>query len=575
MPGPAVLSEAIGIVGAGVAGLISAHVLLKDGFTDITLISRDKSVGGTWARHRVYPGLYINNVHGEYRLSGLEMPLPENAARVGGRLSGTDMCEYMEKYSATFLEGKVKFMLQTEVLDISRNAEGKWSVRVENAQSRAREVLAFSRIILATGGCSNPKIPAELSPRAAEDTGYKGLVIHSSQFASRLDDILAAVKPRESEDTDDEERVLVIGGGKSSQDICTKLAIEGRKVTMVFDTTDVFLGTASPLPDFLRKSRFLAVLSGYCSLNTRLERFLHTTSIGSAINHFIWRKLGESSFDAFQVPQNSPLRRTHPMFWGIRLSDDGNYRPDCFHALVNTGAIDIISPARVEGYSKDGKSLVVSDGTIVSPKAVLLATGYQSSWSDIFATKMAEELGINRHAPHTTIEATWDNYKSLKNPPALKPEHKLWTTSIYRGIVPAKNIERRDFAIAGALFSANLGYTNEVVAHWIASYFRGDKMHLPTSAEEAIAKAEEKAHWMKVRFPDMVSWVNESYSTSFDFWSWPQAADELLNDMYLPGMRSGGNWLNWVFKVIDLKEIENLTDEREIKQKELSSLQHP
>jgi hypothetical protein len=26
----------------------------------VTLISRDKSVGGTWARDRIYPGLYIN-----------------------------------------------------------------------------------------------------------------------------------------------------------------------------------------------------------------------------------------------------------------------------------------------------------------------------------------------------------------------------------------------------------------------------------------------------------------------------------------------------------------------------------
>ena len=54
------LQDSIGIIGAGVAGLINAHVLLQDGFTDVTLISRDKSVGGTWARARVYPGLHIN-----------------------------------------------------------------------------------------------------------------------------------------------------------------------------------------------------------------------------------------------------------------------------------------------------------------------------------------------------------------------------------------------------------------------------------------------------------------------------------------------------------------------------------
>jgi len=66
--------------------------------------------------------------------------------------------------------------------------------------------------------------------------------------------------------------------------------------------------------------------------------------------------------------------------------------------------------------------------------------------------------------------------------------------------------------------TSNPGYTNEVVAHWIASYFRGDKMRLPSS-QEASNKAEEQSVWMKVRFPDMLSWVNDCNSTSFDFWT--------------------------------------------------------
>lgn len=57
-------ASAIGIIGAGAAGLINAHVLLQDGFSDVTLVSRDKSVGGTWARARVYPGLHINKYNG-------------------------------------------------------------------------------------------------------------------------------------------------------------------------------------------------------------------------------------------------------------------------------------------------------------------------------------------------------------------------------------------------------------------------------------------------------------------------------------------------------------------------------
>ena len=54
------LNEPIGVVGAGAAGLITAYTLLQDGFTNVQVITRDKSPGGVWARERVYPGLVIN-----------------------------------------------------------------------------------------------------------------------------------------------------------------------------------------------------------------------------------------------------------------------------------------------------------------------------------------------------------------------------------------------------------------------------------------------------------------------------------------------------------------------------------
>jgi dimethylaniline monooxygenase (N-oxide forming) len=45
--------------------------------------------------------------------------------------------------------------------------------------------------------------------------------------------------------------------------------------------------------------------------------------------------------------------------------------------------------------------------------------------------------------------------------------------------------------------------------------------------------------------------------------SWPQFVDDLLEDMGVPAMRSGGNWLTWPFKVIDLHEISTLKEERD------------
>jgi len=65
-------------------------------------------------------------------------------------------------------------------------------------------------------------------------------------------------------------------------------------------------------------------------------------------------------------------------------------------------------------------------------------------------------LGIYEHPPTIDVEKTketWNDYISLSNPPQTLPENNnnLSITSIYRGIVPAKNIAKRDFAIIGAM----------------------------------------------------------------------------------------------------------------------------
>jgi len=43
---------------------------------------------------------------------------------------------------------------------------------------------------------------------------------------------------------------------------------------------------------------------------------------------------------------------------------------------------------------------------------------------------------------------------------------------------------------------------------------------------------------------------------------WPQAADELLEDMYLNSRRGGGNWITRPFKVIDSSQLKTLAAER-------------
>ncbi|PPQ99019.1 hypothetical protein CVT26_014396 [Gymnopilus dilepis] len=557
-----VLSEPVGILGAGIAGLINAQILVQDGFTNVTVITRDRSVGGVWSRDRVYPGLCINNVHGEYRFSFMEMPTPEGAEETGGHITGLGMCEYMETFYSKFLDGKATFKFETEILNVKRIEKGSWEVEVQDLPTGGVKVIHFARIILCTGGCSNPKIPPSLNSTAAEQVGFKGIAIHSSQFRLKYEDILAAVQPKESGKPG---TILVVGGGKSAMDICARLANEGQSVVHAFETTDVFIASTSTIPPFIRKSRFLSIFNPHIVLRTRLERFLHTTTLGSRITHSVLKKLQEDSFAAYQIPKDSPLRNSPPFLYSIRTNDEGRVHPTSYYSLVNAGKIKLEAPTRALGYSKDGKSVVLDTGKEIAADVVILATGWQSSWTNIFDKETAAQVGLGRHEP--TIEAksvpSW-NYKTLAKPPVIHPENEnqKYVTSIYRGLVPARNIGNRDFAIAGAIFSANNGYTSEVAAHWISAYFQGDPMRLPSSKEEAIRDAEIRAMWMRRRYPNMLSWVNESYSASLDFWTWPQAADELLEDMHLRSMRSGGNWLTWPFKIIDLKELSTLKEER-------------
>ena len=66
--------------------------------------------------------------------------------------------------------------------------------------------------------------------------------------------------------------------------------------------------------------------------------------------------------------------------------------------------------------------------------------------------------------------------------------------------------------------SANNGYTFEVAAHWIASYFRKDKfLDIPGSVGEAIIKTERHNAWLRQRYPGMHGSLSESYSGDITF----------------------------------------------------------
>ena len=81
------------------------------------------------------------------------------------------------------------------------------------------------------------------------------MVFHSVDFGAKMKELLASVPAIASNQGTETAPVIVVGGGKSAQDICAYLANEGLKVTMVCPDVDAFTAGPKPLPDFIRKSR--------------------------------------------------------------------------------------------------------------------------------------------------------------------------------------------------------------------------------------------------------------------------------------------------------------------------------
>ncbi|KAJ7067170.1 FAD/NAD-P-binding domain-containing protein [Mycena amicta] len=499
----------VAVLGSGAAGLVTAHVLSQDGF-DVRVFTRDRSAGGQWTKERIYPGLQLNTVHGEFSFSGLAMERPQSSNKTGGRLTGIDLNKYMEVYADEFLQGKIEY--ETDVLAVRReNSEsGSWVVRLRDMKTGVEQSRRFDKIVLCTGGTNKPWTPPSLTP----PENLKATVIHSAHIGAKANDIL--------EQTKDGQPIVVIGGGKSAQDISALMAKHGRKVTIVYEQTNSFTAYKKPLPDRLRRGRFMAIMSPYPNYRSRLEHNLHTTWLGGKIVRGFWDRLVSNSIQVMRIPKDSPLRHTYPHFWNTQFNDEGIPRAD--------GMI---------GYSprtddKDG-SWFWELGT--SPPGEICSMKRPQPLSDYIDTGLSQASTTN----------------GLLILPSLAPPHNIQRTRtgllrFTRASYPAKNILKRDFAINGAIATVNGGYTFEVIAHL------RQRQHSHTRREDA--------RWFKKRYPSVNITENEALHSWMTFFNWSQFCDELLEDMHLRSFRSGRNWLTWAVSVVDVKELATLHAER-------------
>ena len=166
------------------------------------------------------------------------MPSPTSAR---GRISGEDVNRYLETFASKFLAGSIQFGIKVRNIRCSPSGTG-WQVEVYDRAADRMEDRIYRRVVLCTGvrdplrlyalelecltnwcpftqGQSSPKFPPDLNPDAATAAGFKGMVFHSFDFGSRLRDLLASVPPIDPSSRSRTASVVVVGGGKSAQEL--------------------------------------------------------------------------------------------------------------------------------------------------------------------------------------------------------------------------------------------------------------------------------------------------------------------------------------------------------------------
>lgn len=343
----------VGVVGAGVAGLVVAKTLLRRGYA-CTLYERDTMLGGVWAAGYSNFGTQVQRELYEFP----DWPLPDD---VPDFTPGPVVRDYLERYAKHFgVFPRIEF--DATVRQISRQGTtGGWSIDYHQGSNAHR--MEFDFVVVCTGLYSNkPHLPTF----AGQDK-FCGDVLHVSQLRDR----------NQLRD----KRVAVIGFGKSATDA----ALESSAVAE--QTSIVYRQTHWPVPPLLLNilpfkwamlNRLTSALIPPYYRASPLERYLHT--VGKPLVWGWWRIVECLLIAQYRLGSRGNTRPNLVPKVPIEFDAFGEAvmlpRP-AFYRQLRSGKI-VPLEAEISAFTENGLNL--SNGAVLDIDTVVLATGWESDY---------------------------------------------------------------------------------------------------------------------------------------------------------------------------------------------------
>lgn len=408
----------IGIIGAGISGLVTAKAFLAKGY-EVIVIEKASSIGGVWEKSRSYHGVTTQTTRDEYAYSDFPMP-----ADYPLWPSGSQVQRYLENYASAF--GINRFIRFNKQVNSLRYNEGRWYINISDNNGEADTNLVVDFVCVCTGTFHKPVLPQFAGMQSFLDAG--GSIIHSS----KVQDTKTLMG----------KSVAVIGFAKSATDIATLAADVSKRCTLIYRKAQWkiprFFGNKINMRYLLFSRLSEAFFNG--PNKTFADKLLH--SIGRPVVWAQWRGLEMLLKTQFK------LKRCN-MVPEHKIEDQINcalgVAPVGFYEKVQSGKI-AAKCTEVDRF--EGRNMILKNGEVLTPDLVVCGTGFTQELpflEDRYKNQIIDEKG---------------NYQLFRN--ILSPD------------VPQLGF----VGFNSSLFST---LTSEVAANWLAEYV-SDAMQLPAES---------------------------------------------------------------------------------------------
>ncbi|MGE5108079.1 MAG: flavin-containing monooxygenase [Sphingobacteriales bacterium] len=398
--------KTVGIIGAGLSGLVTAKTCLEYGY-NVKMFEKDAELGGVWASSRRYPGISTQNTKDTYFFSDFPMPkhFPEWPA-------GEQVQSYLRAYANKFnVFPLIQFSHEITNTDFQNN---KWTITGKNGGTTFTVQTDF--LIICNGTFSDPHIPKIPGMDSFVNAG--GEILHSTKFHSA--------------ETSRNKRIIVVGFSKSANDVAAAVS-ETAKSTHI-----VFRDTKWKIPRYVK-----GINSKYLLLNrlgesfikpadqhNKVDRFVHKIGLAKKMLAFMEKYIIKKQMlnELGLVPSSSIKEQA---FGEINLETEH------FFEKVKKG--EIIAK-QGEIISFQGKQVTLSSGVQIECDLIVFATGFRQTipflpdnYMEKFTDKQGNYLLYHHILPAGVPSLAFVGYNSSIQCPISSEFGSLWVCEYLKG----------------------------------------------------------------------------------------------------------------------------------------------